>query len=61
MINKIKNLLDIGVARSFIAKELGVAPQTIGRWLSGTRTPTEETERNFQIWLSKYKEEINKI
>lgn len=58
MIIKLKKITEkMGVTKTFIAKQLGVTPQTVGKWIDGIRNPSVEIERRFEEWVKIFKDD----
>lgn len=54
----------LNLSQSYLAKELGVAFQTINRWELGKVSPTKKAEYAFELYCKeknvKFEEETNK-
>lgn len=57
-IEKLKRLIDLGMAKSAIAKGVGVGPNAIGRWANGEATPSIENMIRLEQYIKKLQTEV---
>lgn len=61
MKEKLRQVMNLGVSQSAIARGAGIAVSTLSNYMNGARNLSEEKEQRLEEWLKTFKEEIAKI